>query len=104
MKPLMPFAIRASRALFTGALFLYFAFALTAAPAFADDASGVTHIFKPDGTPTRAIFDYTMQVTVASPNPVLLVYWRSLALTPLFISLFALNQWLKRRSVKGGKR
>jgi hypothetical protein len=41
------------------------------------------------------------EITVASSNPVLLVYWRSLALPPLFISLFALNQWLKRRSVKG---
>ncbi|HST20525.1 MAG TPA: hypothetical protein VLR90_05385, partial [Blastocatellia bacterium] len=60
MKPLMPFAIRSSRALFTRALFLYFAFALTAAPAFADDASGVTHIFKPDGKPGRAIFNYKL--------------------------------------------
>ncbi|HWN99826.1 MAG TPA: hypothetical protein VNS63_11200 [Blastocatellia bacterium] len=40
-------------------------------------------------------------ITVAPSNPVLLVYWRSLVLPPLFISLFALNQWLKRRSVKG---
>jgi hypothetical protein len=44
------------------------------------------------------------EITVASSNPVLLVYWRSLALPPLLISLFALNQWLKRRSTKGGKR
>jgi hypothetical protein len=41
------------------------------------------------------------EITVAPSNPVLLVYWRSLAIPPLFISLFALNQWLKRRSVKG---
>jgi len=44
------------------------------------------------------------QIAVAASAPVLLVYWRSLALPPLFISLFALNQWLKRRSVKGGIR
>ena len=43
------------------------------------------------------------EISVASPNPVLLVYWRSLALPPLFILLFALNQWLKRRSAKGGR-
>lgn len=42
-------------------------------------------------------------ITVAPSNPVLLVYWRSLVLPPLFISLFALNQWLKRRSVKGAQ-
>lgn len=42
------------------------------------------------------------EITVAPQNPVLLVYWRSLALPPLFISLFAVNQWLKRRSIKGG--
>jgi hypothetical protein len=44
------------------------------------------------------------EITVAPANPVLLVYWRSLALPPLFISLFAVNQWLKRRRVKGDKR
>ena len=44
------------------------------------------------------------EITVAPANSVLLVYWRSLALPPLFISLFALNQWLKRRSAKGDKR
>src|SRR5262245_27684443 len=36
-------------------------------------------------------------ITLAASNPVLLVYWRSLAIPALFISLFALNQWLKRR-------
>jgi hypothetical protein len=40
-------------------------------------------------------------ITVARSNPLLLAYWRSLALPPLLISLFALNQWLKRRTVKG---
>ncbi len=44
------------------------------------------------------------EITVASSNPVLLIYWRSLALPPLFISLFAVNQWLKRRGTKGGRR
>ena len=44
------------------------------------------------------------EITVAPANPVLLVYWRSLTLPPLFISLFAVNQWLKRRSAKGDKR
>jgi hypothetical protein len=34
--------------------------------------------------------------TVAPSNPVIVAYWRSLA-------LFALNQWLKRRTVKGAK-
>jgi hypothetical protein len=40
-------------------------------------------------------------ITVARSNPVFLAYWRSLALPPLLISLFALNQWLKRRTDKG---
>ena len=44
------------------------------------------------------------EINVASSAPVLLVYWRSLALPPLFISLFAVNQWLKRRNAKGDKR
>ena len=44
------------------------------------------------------------ELSVAPSNPVLLAYWRSLALPPLFISLFAVNQWLKRRSVNGDKR
>ena len=44
------------------------------------------------------------EITVARANPILLVYWRSLALPPLFISLFAVNQWLKQRRVKGDKR
>jgi hypothetical protein len=43
------------------------------------------------------------ELSVAPSNPVLLVYWRSLALPPLFISLFAVNQWLKRRSANGDK-
>src|SRR5215813_7970605 len=55
-------AIRSWRALFTTALILYFAFLLTVAPALADGGGGVTNIFKPDGTPARAIFDYTMLV------------------------------------------
>ena len=62
MKPPLPFAIRSSRAWFTVVPFLFVAFALKAAPAFADDAGGVTNIFKPDGTPARAIFSYTVLV------------------------------------------
>ena len=62
MKSPLQSAIRSSRAWFARASFLYFAFALTAAPAIADDAGGVTNIFKPDGTPARAISDYTVLV------------------------------------------
>jgi cytochrome c oxidase subunit 2 len=47
---------------FARALSLYGAFALTVAPTFAEEAGGATNIFKPDGTPARAIFDYTMLV------------------------------------------
>jgi hypothetical protein len=36
-------------------------------------------------------------ITFGASSPVLLVYWRSLAIPPILISLFALNQWLKRR-------
>ena len=43
-------------------------------------------------------------ITVAASNPFLLVYWRSLAIPPILISLFALNQWLKRRRTAGQKR
>jgi len=46
----------------TRALFMFFALGLSASPAFADGASSVTNIFKPDGAPARAIFDYTMLV------------------------------------------
>jgi hypothetical protein len=38
-------------------------------------------------------------ITVVPSNPVFLAYWRSLTLPPLLITLFALNQWLKRRSL-----
>ena len=58
----MQFVIRSSHRLFTGALSMFFALGLSASPAFADGASGVTNIFKPDGTPARAIVDYTMLV------------------------------------------
>ena len=43
-------------------------------------------------------------ITVARSNPVLLVYWRSLAIPPIFVSLFALNQWLKRRRTAAGQK
>ena len=62
MKLRLPIAIRYSRASFTGILFLYFAFASTVAPALAYDASGVTNIFKPDGTPAEAIFNNAILV------------------------------------------
>src|SRR5262249_19145175 len=39
-------------------------------------------------------------ISVAPSSPVVLGYWRSLALPPLFIALFVLNQWLKRRTSK----
>jgi len=58
----MQFNIRSSRAMITRALFMFFALGLSASPAFADGASSVTNIFKPDGAPARAIFDYTMLV------------------------------------------
>jgi hypothetical protein len=38
------------------------------------------------------------QVTAAAPTPFLLSYWRSLSLPPIVIAVFALNQWLRRRS------
>ena len=38
------------------------------------------------------------QVSAATPTPFLLSYWRSLLLPPIVIAVFALNQWLKRRS------
>ncbi len=38
------------------------------------------------------------QVSAAAPMPFLLSYWRSLLLPPIVIVMFALNQWLKRRS------
>jgi hypothetical protein len=42
-------------------------------------------------------------ISLAASNPVLLGYWRSLAIPPIFISLFALNQWLRRRRTAGYK-
>jgi hypothetical protein len=44
------------------------------------------------------------QVSAAAPTPFLLSYWRSLSLPPIVIALFALNQWLKRRSAHSGER
>ena len=48
------------------------------------------------------------QMSVAAPRPFLLSYWRSLSLPPVVIALFALNQWLKRRTAcrkkDGGER
>jgi hypothetical protein len=39
----------------------------------------------------------TGPIAVASSRPFLLTFWRSLALPPIVILLFGLNQWLKRR-------
>jgi hypothetical protein len=45
--------------------------------------------------------DVAGEIIIASAKPVFLVYWRSLAVPPLIISLFAMNQWLKRRNRQG---
>jgi hypothetical protein len=42
------------------------------------------------------------QLSVAAPRPFLLSYWRSLSLPWVVISLFAMNQWLKRRAASRG--
>ncbi len=43
-------------------------------------------------------------MTVAPPRAFLLTYWWSLALPPICIGLFAINQWLKRRLMNGWKK
>jgi hypothetical protein len=43
------------------------------------------------------------QLSVVAPRPLLLSYWRSLSLPWVVISLFAMNQWLKRRAASRGK-
>lgn len=62
MKPCLPSAFRFSPAPLTRALSISFVFALTVLPVFADGPGSVTDIFKPDGTPARAIFNYTVLV------------------------------------------
>jgi len=42
------------------------------------------------------------QLSVVAPRPLLLSYWRSLSLPWVVISLFAMNQWLKRRAASRG--
>jgi len=42
-------------------------------------------------------------LTVAPPRPFLLTYWWALALPPVTIGLFVINQWLKRRLKTGWK-
>jgi cytochrome c oxidase subunit 2 len=54
--------IQSSRALFARALFFYLVFALTVSAALADGASGVTNIFKPDGTSARGISNFATLV------------------------------------------
>src|SRR5215470_14986748 len=58
----MQIIIRSTRGLFARAWFICLALSVPAVSVFADGASGVTNIFKPDGAPARAIFDYTMLV------------------------------------------
>jgi hypothetical protein len=43
------------------------------------------------------------QLSVVAPRPLLLSYWRSLSLPWVVISLFAMNQWLKRRAASRGR-
>jgi hypothetical protein len=43
------------------------------------------------------------QLSVAAPRPFLLSYWRSLSLPWGVITLFAMNQWLKRRAGSRGR-
>jgi hypothetical protein len=43
------------------------------------------------------------QVSAASPRPSVLAYWRSLSLPPIITTLFAVHQWLQRRTVSRGK-
>jgi hypothetical protein len=38
------------------------------------------------------------RIWVAQPGPFLLSYWRSLSMPWLVVTLFAMNQWLKRRA------
>jgi hypothetical protein len=38
------------------------------------------------------------RIWVAQPGPFLLSYWRSLSLPWIVVTLFAMNQWLKRRA------
>ena len=44
------------------------------------------------------------QVSVAAPRPFLLSYWRSLSLPWVIVTLFVVNQRLKRRAASRGKR
>jgi cytochrome c oxidase subunit II len=57
-----PLVIRLTRRLINRVLVTLFAIGLSAGCVFADGASRVTNIFKPDGAPARAIVDYTMLV------------------------------------------
>jgi hypothetical protein len=43
------------------------------------------------------------QLSVAGPRPFMISYWRSLSLPWVLISLFAINQWLKRRAASRRK-
>jgi len=45
---------------------------------------------------TRA--EMLSDLVVAAPQPVLLSYWKLIAVPPIIIILFLLNQWLRRRA------
>src|SRR5215471_15852258 len=57
-----PFVIRPTRRLLIRSLLTLFAVSVSAGSVFADGASSVTNIFKPDGAPAKAIVDYTMLI------------------------------------------
>ena len=44
------------------------------------------------------------RIWVAQPGPFLLSYWRSLSLPWIVVTLFALNQWLKRQAASRASR
>lgn len=51
----------------------------------------------------RSMASVLGQVWVAQPRPFLLSYWRSLSLPWIVVTLFAMNQWLKRRAASRGR-
>jgi hypothetical protein len=44
------------------------------------------------------------RIWVEQPRPFLLSYWRSLSLPWIVVTLFVMNQWLKRRAASRGRR
>jgi hypothetical protein len=43
-------------------------------------------------------------LTVASPQPILLPYWKLVSFPPVIMTLFIINQWLRRSRVTTSKR